>query len=75
MNKPQLDEHFAQAVEKRLAALRRISVLETVEQGQRRLGAERPVTREPFDKAVERRLRELRALMELTRDLHSGRPG
>jgi hypothetical protein len=72
MSEPQLaDIHFVQGVEKRLQLLRKICVLESVSEGRARLAAERPVVQEPFDLAVERRLRELRALMELTRQLHN----
>ena len=72
MNKaPPADARFVQEVEERLATLRKICVLESVHEGRTRLAAERPVVAETFDKAVERRLRELRALMELTRNLHS----
>lgn len=76
MSRPvHMNKKFVQDVEQRLEALRKICVLETVEEGRKRLAAERPVSQEPFDKTVERRLGELRALMELTRELHSVRPG
>lgn len=68
---PPVDARFVQEVEKRLATLRKICVLESVDEGRTRLAAERPVVAETFDKAVDRRLRELRALMDLTRNLHS----
>ncbi len=60
-------------VEARLAALRAIAVLETVEEGIRRLERERPRTIESFARRVERRLAELRALDELARHLHQQR--
>jgi hypothetical protein len=64
------DSHFAEDVELRLETLRKICPLESVSEGRARLAAERPVAQESFDLAVERRLRELRSLVELTRALH-----
>jgi hypothetical protein len=58
----------------RLARLRELYVPETLDQVRRRLAEEQPVeVPEPFAKAVERRLAELRALDELARHLHRGR--
>lgn len=72
MNKsPVMDKHFIAGVEQRLETLRKICLLESVEEGRARLAADRSVNQEPFVVAVERRLRELRALMELTQNLHS----
>lgn len=57
------------AVERRLLRLRELCVPETVEEGRRRLEADRPARTESFDEAVARRLVELRDLCELTRAL------
>ena len=53
----------------RLARLRALHVPESVEEAQLRLEAERPPpsSDEPFEQAVARRLRELRALCDLVR--------
>ncbi|MDX2020994.1 MAG: hypothetical protein SF187_12205 [Deltaproteobacteria bacterium] len=69
----QQNQRFLRDVDERLKRLREICVIETVDEGRARLAAERPMTHEPFDKAVERRLRELRALMELTTSVHAAR--
>lgn len=70
INGPLTGPHFAEVVERRLETLRKICPLESVSEGRARLAAERPVVHESFDLAVERRLRELRALVELTKALH-----
>ncbi len=58
----------------RLARLRDLYVPETLAQVRRRLAGERPVEApEPFARAVERRLAELRALDELARHRHRRR--
>lgn len=57
----------------RLAELAGLYVPETIEEGMHRLARERPPDDEPFDRAVERRLAELRALDDLTRYLHHQR--
>lgn len=57
-------------VAERLAALRACYVPESDEEARRRLARERPTAPEPFDRAVARRLGELRALCELTNYLH-----
>jgi hypothetical protein len=49
----------------RLAELRACYRAETVEEARLRLERERPVDDEPFDRAVARRLDELRALCDL----------
>lgn len=51
----------------RLAELRALYVPETVEEARLRLERERPKLEEPFEQAVARRLRELRAICELVR--------
>jgi hypothetical protein len=58
----------------RLAELREICVPEPVAIGAERLERERPMKREPFEVAVARRLRELRALVDLARHLHRATP-
>jgi hypothetical protein len=65
------DEAFRAAVARRLEHLRELHVPERDEDARKRLVAEQPLFVEPFARAVERRLAELRALMELTRHLHS----
>jgi|GEM_PF-5584750 len=65
------DTRFVQDVEQRLETMRKICILESVQEGRARLSAERPVVQETFVISVERRLGELRALMDLTRDLHA----
>lgn len=58
----------------RLAELRELYVPETTEESRRRLAQERPEEiAESFERAVERRLAELRALDELARHLHRHR--
>ncbi len=61
----------AAEVAARLEELRRLYVPETIDEARIRLARERPV--EPFVIAATRRLRELRALDELTRYLHRKR--
>ena len=58
------------AVAERLAALARLYVPETVEEGRARLRAE-AMAPDAFASAVARRLDELRALDDLTRYLHT----
>lgn len=64
----------AATVAARLDALRAHYVPECVAEARARLARERPVgPREPFERAVARRLVELRALCELARHLQSRR--
>jgi hypothetical protein len=56
----------------RLEVLRRISVIERDDEARSRLARERPRTHESFERAVERRLGELRALCELARYVQRG---
>jgi hypothetical protein len=49
----------------RLAALRSLYVPERDDEARRRIERERPTRREPFERAVARRLAELRALCAL----------
>ena len=51
----------------RLAKLRALYVPESIEEARLRLERERPKSEEPFEQAVARRLRELRAVCELVR--------
>jgi len=51
----------------RLARLRALYVPESVEEARLRIEHERPRVEEPFELAVARRLRELRAVCELVR--------
>jgi hypothetical protein len=51
----------------RLAVLRALYVPESIEEARLRLERERPDVEEPFEQAVARRLRELRAICELVR--------
>jgi hypothetical protein len=62
-------------VQARLLALRRMAVIERDEEARARLTRERRVPAEPFARAVERRLRELRALSALASHLKQARPG
>lgn len=57
----------------RLAVLRASYVPERDAEARERLARERPPRAESFEVAVSRRLRELRALCELTRHLHRRR--
>lgn len=57
----------------RLARLRMLYVPETDAAARARLSRERPPVNEPFEVAVARRLRELRALCELADYLHRAR--
>lgn len=59
----------------RLARLRALCVPETIEEGRRRLADEAVAAAraEPFERAVERRLAELRALCDLAAYLHAGK--
>jgi hypothetical protein len=61
------------AVRRRLAQLRALYRPETLEEGRRRLAADRP-PEVPFARAVARRLAELRALSDLTTYLHRATP-
>jgi len=61
------------AVARRLAALARRYVPETVEAGRARLRAE-AMAPDAIASTVARRLEELRALDDLARYLHAGRP-
>ena len=58
----------------RLAELRARYVPERDADARERLARERPVTKESFEVAVQRRLRELRALCELARHLRRASP-
>lgn len=60
-------------VEERLAALRLLYVAESDAEARARLAMDRPKSSEPFEIAVGRRLRELRALVALATHLHRGR--
>ena len=62
-----------EAVARRLAELARLYVPETVEEGRARLRAE-AMAPDAIASTVARRLEELRALDDLTRYLHAGRP-
>jgi hypothetical protein len=62
-----MDEPRPEDVAARLAELRARYVPETVEEARLRLERERPNEEEPFEQAVARRLRELRAICELVR--------
>ncbi len=57
----------------RLSKLRAWYRPETLVEGRARLQRERAVVSEPFEVAVARRLRELRALCELARHLHQAK--
>jgi hypothetical protein len=63
----------ANEVAARLAKLRAAYVPERDEQARRRLECERPTRFEPFERAVARRLAELRDLCELAEYLHRAR--
>ena len=52
-------------VSARFAVLRAHYVPESIEEARLRLARERPALEEPFDQAVARRLRELRAICDL----------
>jgi|GEM_PF-4645942 len=70
-NTNRLPEDVAQ----RLEVLRRLYVAESDEAARDRLIRERPTPAAPvFAVAVQARLQELRALCELTRHLHAGKP-
>jgi hypothetical protein len=58
----------------RLEVLRRLYVPEPDTDARERLARERPFESLPFDVAVGARLRELRALCELSNYLHQARP-
>ncbi len=60
-----------EAVQRRLARLRELSVPEDLASAAARANAERPERVETFEQAVARRLAELRALLELTEVLHA----
>ncbi len=60
-----------EAVAKRLERLRELYVPMTAEEVRERM--EPPASTEPFEKGVARRLDELRALLDLTKELHSKR--
>ncbi len=60
---------FSAAVRSRLARLRELAVVERDQEARERLARERPPRREMFEQAVSRRLRELRALCELSSHL------
>lgn len=58
----------------RLNALRSLCITESVAEGAARLKSARPVNHESFELAVARRLRELRALLDLAGYLHRALP-
>ena len=58
----------------RLAELRACYVPERVEQARERLAREAMQQAPPFERAVARSLKELRALCELARHLHRAKP-
>lgn len=62
-----------QLAAQRLEVLRALHVTERDEDARQRLERERPVCVEPFERAVARRLEELRALCNLAAHLHRGR--
>ena len=62
------------AVAERLELLRRLYVPEQDGDARARLARERPLEQVPFDVAAGARLRELRALTELSNYLHQAQP-
>jgi hypothetical protein len=64
-----------ETVKRRLDRLRQIAVVERDDHARARLAGERQKAPEPFAVAVERRLRELRALTDLAAYVHGGRRG
>lgn len=64
----------ARAVQQRLNRLRALAIVESDSQARERLAAERPPARPLTPATVAARLRELRALYDLTDHLHRARP-
>lgn len=69
-----MHELDADRVALRLMALRSLYVPERDDEARRRIERERPTRREPFERAVTRRLAELRALCALAGYVHNARP-